>query len=773
MNLIACLLFNLMTICLANGQLMSLRQAAEAHQKDMSFGTSVRYWVHQNTDQVEYRAYSYIQYNSITPEAHCKMHLIQPDSRYSYDWSGCDYIYNLARDNDLELSMHTMIWGQYIPDWLNDGGYSASEIQIILIEFVTAFVNRYVNFDITYATNSINKWDVVNEAILDVPNLSTGNIYKQNLFYNMLGSSYIGISFLAARHANSDIKLFYNDYNIIMTSTWMQNKADAVYGMISDMIENGIPIDGIGFQCHLFVQHYDAIINSWDRVIANLQRFSDLGLEIHITEVDVDCGYWDNDIGRRVPCDSFTSETEEKQAEIYQFLLNVCLYVDACTSFTMWGITDRHTWLDGHYPLPFDSNYQPKLAAHYMLDTLVPGAQLYHGLVPLVIDDTSDTSNNNTYTTTDTDSDENTLQPTVFPTITPTDGDSGDMSNNCAAIDDNCNIIIKNHNNINPWWAALYLDNLEYSNGVQVNEIIFEFRDNQPTADWVKGDLKYWGQNTPFVFRNIIGRAWQLPLDVRLTNDYGDGEVLIGYDVITTFDGGAEFDFGDFFGFVTSQPVSTVTISSSTTGITSTVPDTTTVESTATIVTSTSAITDFPTIFPTIRPTISPTNKPSDNPTDSPTGRPTVFPTSITIDPTIGPTNDPTARPTTSPTVTTTDSSVSTTDETKHSIIVQNGGRNNRWWGSYFLSNVEGVELSDIVFEIADNGGSGAWTTGTLVSWGMGEPFVVRNKIGRGWELPLTVRLTSDSGSGQVLLATHLITSFDSWMQFDFGDNFN
>ena len=66
----------------------------------------------------------------------------------------------------------------------------------------------------------------------------------------------------------------------------MEYKTDAVYNMLYDLIINkNVQIDGIGFQCHLYVSNYVDIMSSQQRVLSNLQRFGDLGLEIHISEV--------------------------------------------------------------------------------------------------------------------------------------------------------------------------------------------------------------------------------------------------------------------------------------------------------------------------------------------------------------------------------------------------------------------------------------------------------------------------------------------------------
>ena len=117
-------------------------------------------------------------------------------------------------------------------------------------------------------------------------------------------------------------------------------------------------------------------MRSWNRVISNLERFAALGLEIQITELEVSCGYWDQELEKGIPCDIFTRDMEAKQAEIYEFVLEACLYVTACTSFEAWGISEAITYYVDHHQLLFDKNWKPKLAAHYILDVLASNATL-------------------------------------------------------------------------------------------------------------------------------------------------------------------------------------------------------------------------------------------------------------------------------------------------------------------------------------------------------------------------------------------------------------
>lgn len=167
---------------------------------------------------------------------------------------------------------------------------------------------------------------------------------------------------MAARKAGGpDVKLFYNDYG----AEAMGPKADRVLALVKGMQNRGIPIDGVGFQTHV----NNAFLSSIPSMRQNLQRFADLGLEIHITELDVRA------CDASSPCDA---PALQKQAAVYSGLLGACLNISACKSFEMWGFTDRHTWITNfnnpthknEMPLPYDVDYNAKPAYFSMLQTL-------------------------------------------------------------------------------------------------------------------------------------------------------------------------------------------------------------------------------------------------------------------------------------------------------------------------------------------------------------------------------------------------------------------
>lgn len=56
---------------------------------------------------------------------------------------------------------------------------------------------------------------------------------------------------------------------------------------------------------------------------------------------------------------------------MFKNLLQLCLEEENCDAYQFWGVIDKYSWLaDGQNGLPWDSNYQPKVAFTEMLNAL-------------------------------------------------------------------------------------------------------------------------------------------------------------------------------------------------------------------------------------------------------------------------------------------------------------------------------------------------------------------------------------------------------------------
>jgi GH35 family endo-1,4-beta-xylanase len=310
-------------------------------------------WTHHLADPM-HREVLGREFNMLTPEHEAKFCMIST-RRGEYDFSRVDQLVRFAEENDMVIHGHTLIWHQCSPDWVENANFSREEAIEVLREHITTVVGRY--------KGRIMYWDVVNEAF-DGPNL------RDTAWLRMIGDDYIELAFQFAHEADPDALLLYNDYG----GEAMNAKSDAIYAMAQDFVERGVPIHGIGMQ-----GHFDIDSINFDSIAENMQRLSELGLEVQFTEVDVKyLGDTDADILRR-------------QARDYYRLMETCLDAENCTAFITWGVTDKFTWLrEASFfdnptvePLLFTSDYKPKPAYYALISLLAERA----GATPLLDED--------------------------------------------------------------------------------------------------------------------------------------------------------------------------------------------------------------------------------------------------------------------------------------------------------------------------------------------------------------------------------------------------
>ena len=320
----------------------TLRSLAE--QAGIKFGVAV------NTDALasdtKYRKIVATQFSSVTPENVMKWEAVEP-TRGVYDYAAADALVAFAQANGQVVRGHTLVWHNQLPTWLTTGDFTAAELRDILRAHILEEAGHF--------RGDIQQWDVLNEAWND------DGTFRQTIWYNAYqeltgdGSDYIADVFRWAHEADPGALLFYNDYNLEFTGP----KSNAVYTFLQGLVADGVPIDGVGFQGHLDTQY------GFPDVQANLQRFADLGLEVAITEADV------RTFVKQKPDGTYTNRPlnpgdAQKQVDYWVGMLEACLAVDACNSFTVWGVSDAYSWIPGVFTgegagLLFDMHSNPKL----------------------------------------------------------------------------------------------------------------------------------------------------------------------------------------------------------------------------------------------------------------------------------------------------------------------------------------------------------------------------------------------------------------------------
>jgi len=274
------------------------------------------------------------EFTAITPENGLKWYTNQP-SRGQWEFDAGDAVVNFAVESGLDIRGHVPVWSQdtYTPSWVKNITDPADLLDV-MIEHVTKVMTRYAD--------RIDRWDVVNEPLLTFGTSQSASVYWT------LGEDWIGNVFRLARTLDPDAELWINEFG----SDWVPGKHEAFLALVTSLVENGVPIDGVGVQTH----RLPGAVLDQELFESQLRDFTALNLEVAVTELDVPV----------VPGDP---NALSGQAEEYRKVVAACLAVAGCSEITIWGITDSDSWLDslGYFatptrPLLFDDNFAAKPA---------------------------------------------------------------------------------------------------------------------------------------------------------------------------------------------------------------------------------------------------------------------------------------------------------------------------------------------------------------------------------------------------------------------------
>ena len=302
--------------------------------------------------------FSYLKrhFNTVTAENDMKPDYIAPASKGgAYRFTDADKIVNEARAAGMKVVGHTLIWHEQTPSWLTTG--TQAEVLSNLEKYVTDVVEHF--------EGKLSSWDVVNEAMMwDNWESGSASNWKSCLRplgenkWMIIGPEYIEKAFLAARNADPEVMLYYNDVNLNRAY-----KAQAVYNMVNEIntrypdVKGRQLIDGIGMQTH----HH--LSTNPETVRASIELFAELGVEIAISEMDIQAAgdlpegtvIWGDDAAKR-------------QAALYATLFALFkVHRSNISRVTFWGIDDGTSWLSSTYPTLLDKDYNLKPAFYAVM----------------------------------------------------------------------------------------------------------------------------------------------------------------------------------------------------------------------------------------------------------------------------------------------------------------------------------------------------------------------------------------------------------------------
>lgn len=325
----------------------TLRYHAEKCGKKI--GAAIPVWsIDVNNDNLDMTQTIYNNFNMVVAENEMKIDALQPN-RGEFNFYGGDCLVNLAQRHNMSVRGHTLVWHSQVPSWIssdgkkNDKGYSRAELLNIMKDHITTVVTHY--------KGKVAEWDVVNECLDDnqttIRTNPTGYDLRLSVWYTGIGEDFIDSAFVYAHRADPDAKLYINEYGVEFQG---KAKTQAYYNLVRRLKNSGIPIDGVGLQCHFTVGEIDST-----KFDANIKRYASLDLNCIITELDIS-----------IP-NTGASDAYERQAAEYRTIANVMMNYEHCVGLLVWGITDNMSWRGGD-PLLFNSQLGAKPAFFALRD---------------------------------------------------------------------------------------------------------------------------------------------------------------------------------------------------------------------------------------------------------------------------------------------------------------------------------------------------------------------------------------------------------------------
>lgn len=320
---------------------------------DKTDTNTLRYYAEKNGKQIgvalcTYKGYDSDreegarQFNMMVCENEMKMDALQPNQG-EFTYGSADQLVSLARQNNMAVRGHCLVWHQQQPQWLssdgkkNDKNWTRAQALDIMKNHITNVMKHY--------KGKVVEWDVVNECLDDDQSVirtnPEGYTLRQSVWQRAIGDDYIDSAFVYAHRADPSAVLYLNDYDVEMQG---KAKAVAFYNLAMRLKQQGIPIDGVGLQCHFSVGEVDSV-----KLASTFQRFAEADMKCIITELDMGIA-------------STSEKNLLEQARNYRVVTDIMLNSDNCPTMVIWGIKDNDSWRTDSNPLLYTAGLEKKKA---------------------------------------------------------------------------------------------------------------------------------------------------------------------------------------------------------------------------------------------------------------------------------------------------------------------------------------------------------------------------------------------------------------------------
>lgn len=299
---------------------------------DFSFGTCISGYFgnFEENIQQQYEDTLLKYFNSTVDEWSFKWTVVEPNQD-SLLFDNADEKYYWSLENNLPMRGHTIFWANEakVPSWARN--LSDENLLIEMKEHVSDIVSRYPD---------MNEFDVNNEMILN------------HYFRDRFGEGIIDSMFTWSKEVKPNATFYLNEYGIINSVL-----LDLYIEQINNLINQNIPISGIGIQGHVFTSDEPTdmgtfegdIVFSADYLWNVIEPLAQFNLPIKITEFD------------------FNAPDELKHAEWIVNFYKVMFAHPSLDGVIAWGFWEEVHWRPEGAIFDLDFNPKPSAGAYYDL----------------------------------------------------------------------------------------------------------------------------------------------------------------------------------------------------------------------------------------------------------------------------------------------------------------------------------------------------------------------------------------------------------------------
>lgn len=294
-------------------------------------------------------------FNAYVCENEMKQDATEP-KKGSFNFTNPDKVVDFAKKNKAKMRGHVLVWHSQVPGWFFEG---SGEEGLATKDELYSNMKNHIDKVVGHYKGKIDSWDVVNECLAE-----NGELRNSKYYQIVKSDEYIANAFYWAREADPKAKLFLNDYGIEGPGA----KQEGFYKLVKKLKEQGVPIDGIGLQCHISMDY-----PSVSDLKTTIRRFADLGLLVQVTELDMSIYQNSNEKKKQATNDVLTEQAQRYKALFTMFQEEYKL--GNLDMVLVWGLADDITWLNNsprpgrtNYPLLFGKDLKAKPAYWIFVD---------------------------------------------------------------------------------------------------------------------------------------------------------------------------------------------------------------------------------------------------------------------------------------------------------------------------------------------------------------------------------------------------------------------